>query len=302
MHPSRYTAVVRVFSIALLGSLCAVGSPGCKAEEGAEIAGGETSVQRVHHGSVLIEERFAAPEHDLLWVRAARPLQIEFAMKQGQATFAGGEAHQAVSVSSDGFVRLPAIQAGPAHDESFIEVSVDGAVLFDDLRVATLPEGAVAQLGELAASSSDAFVALSDRFAIVDEVVFADDAGWSGKRVSSEDDEGDGAGIEARGLCVRAAWGPGRVEWSISNPSSWGYSVKPETTTSLVWAASPGQDIDGIYNSSWGCGTAYKVPDSCTATVTSNGISCCCNAAMAALGHVCAWVNPGAIGWANCPL
>jgi hypothetical protein len=112
-------------------------------------------------------------------------------------------------------------------------------------------------------------------------------------------------GAQTYGICVRAAWGPGWVNWAMSNPSGSGFSVKPESTWNLVWASAPGQNCDGIYRQSWGCGSALKVPDSCTADVTTGGsVSCCCNAAMAALGHVCQWVNPGAsnIGWPNCPL
>jgi hypothetical protein len=113
--------------------------------------------------------------------------------------------------------------------------------------------------------------------------------------------------IYPRSLCLRVPWGPGWVNWEMSSPFSAGFSVKPENSSSVVAAKAPGQELDWMYHKSWGCGRAYKVPDSCTATVSSSGsISCCCNSAMMALGHVCKWINPAteppAGSWPNCPL
>lgn len=110
-------------------------------------------------------------------------------------------------------------------------------------------------------------------------------------------------GAKAQALCVRTPVWPGWVNWAMSYPSAYGFSVKPESVWPLTWAYAPGQDCDGVYNRSWGCSWSVKVPDSCTATIDSYGnISCCCNAALAQLGYVCQWVNPGAIGWPACPL
>jgi hypothetical protein len=106
--------------------------------------------------------------------------------------------------------------------------------------------------------------------------------------------------------CIRVLWGPGKVEWQHSTPGAGGqfFSVAPETTPTLVWAAAPQQDIDAIYNRFWGCGIALKIPSSCTATVTtSGGITACCNAAAAAIGHVPVWVNTYADTYfVDCPL
>lgn len=107
---------------------------------------------------------------------------------------------------------------------------------------------------------------------------------------------------EADGLCIRSPIGPGWVNWTMSNPASWGYSVKPESSGSLVWARSPGQDLDALYNRAWGCGVALKVADSCTATVGSGYIECCCNAAAAEFGHICQWVPTASHGFPSCPL
>ncbi|HYO98493.1 MAG TPA: hypothetical protein VER33_28515 [Polyangiaceae bacterium] len=135
-----------------------------------------------------------------------------------------------------------------------------------------------------------------------------------------EFDENDTAGIEMHlgtgpdaagttpkqsSVCARSPFGPGWVNWGMSNPWGAGFSVKPETSWSLIAATPPGQACDGVYRRSWGCNVALKVPDSCTASVSSTGsVSCCCNATAAALGHVCKWVNPTArdIGWPACPL
>lgn len=137
-----------------------------------------------------------------------------------------------------------------------------------------------------------------------------DDADWRGVQTdfgaSRSSASKPAKGLQNYGLCLRVAWGPGRVNWGMSNPSGVGFSIKPESSDSLVRASGSGQDCDGIYRNSWGCGTAFKVPDSCTATVTSSGsISCCCNAVAAALGHTCQWVSPGSddeSNWPRCPL
>lgn len=110
------------------------------------------------------------------------------------------------------------------------------------------------------------------------------------------------ASAQTAGLCIRKAWGPGRVEWKFDNPKGAGYSVKPETSNDLVWASGRGQDIDGVYRSSWGQ-RALKVPDSATVTFSSSSrFSVCENAAMKALGHSVEWVNPRDHGWPANPL
>ncbi|MFV0462727.1 MAG: hypothetical protein ACK5MP_05970 [Nostocoides sp.] len=96
------------------------------------------------------------------------------------------------------------------------------------------------------------------------------------------------------GLCIRAAWGPGKVEWKWSNPQAYPYywSYKPESSTSLKWASAPDDAVDAIYKRSWAKCTALKIPDSATVKVYSDApFSVCQNATMAALGHVVKWVN-----------
>jgi hypothetical protein len=152
--------------------------------------------------------------------------------------------------------------------------------------------------------------------AAVDESLATGDSDIAGVTLDENDVEGiemdlgtgpdyAGASQKQGGACIRTPFGPGWVNWGMANPSGSGFSVKPESSWSLIWATAPSQNCDGVYRRSWGCNSALKVPDSCTANVASNGsVSCCCNAALAALGYVCQWVNPSspAIGWPACPL
>ncbi len=112
----------------------------------------------------------------------------------------------------------------------------------------------------------------------------------------------EGGAAESDAVCLRTPFGPGLVNWYFYNPSSWGYSVKPESAWSLIWAAPPSQGIDGIYNRAWGS-TALKVPDSCTVDFSSpNDFTYCCNAAAWAAGYRMEWVVPGNIAWPPRPL
>lgn len=88
-------------------------------------------------------------------------------------------------------------------------------------------------------------------------------------------------------LCVRTPIGPGRVYWTMANPRGAGYSVKPEASSSLIWAQPPTQGIDGIYRSSWSDCNAVKVPDHCTVDWYSNDTyyECCNLAASQLLGR-----------------
>lgn len=115
------------------------------------------------------------------------------------------------------------------------------------------------------------------------------------------DDSGESTKV--KGVCMRTPFGPGLVKWWMSNPAGQGFSRKPESSWALTWAQAPEQDCDGIYNRRWGCGRAFKVPDSCTAVVNSyGGLDCCCNVAMAQFGIVCQWKNPVELNWPVCPL
>lgn len=116
------------------------------------------------------------------------------------------------------------------------------------------------------------------------------------------------SGMAPEGLCIRTPLGPGRVYWKMSNPQGAGYSVKPETSNSLIWGAGSSQAIDGIYRSSWGNCYAYKVPDYCTVNWYSDDhYGECCNAAAALLygrsrpADTCSSSSPES-SWPDAPL
>lgn len=127
-----------------------------------------------------------------------------------------------------------------------------------------------------------------------------------GIQITHSSTDSDIGGTTVLSLCYAPLWRPGRVVWNFSNPGQYGakYSVKPEHTTPLIWANPPQQDIDGIYRSSWGSCTAYKVPDGATATFNnSESWDICYNAAACALGVCPEWVNPCGMGdWPDNPL
>lgn len=95
-------------------------------------------------------------------------------------------------------------------------------------------------------------------------------------------------------LCIRPFWGNGKVVWNFPNPGQNGakYSVLPENGHALIWANPPEQEIDGIYRASWGSCTAFKVPDSATATFhNAEFFEVCYNAAACLAGACPKWVN-----------
>jgi hypothetical protein len=118
------------------------------------------------------------------------------------------------------------------------------------------------------------------------------------------------------GVCIRTPLKPGKVFWDFPRPREDGkYSILPEGSScpdcSLQWAAGSQQDVDGIYRCSWGCGKAFKVPDSCDLHVTNKNFSYwyCCNAAAWAAGKKLKWVNTRGSDpknkekdWPDCPL
>lgn len=254
---------------------------------------------------LLVREGAEVPARELLAMESPNA-ELRFRVASGQVRFENGSEAALGRAGSDGVIETPVIKAGPVNDESSIEIVSRGRTL-GVLRVRTLPHETWASILDVLANDPGVVVERAPAYAVVDlSMVKSSGLGLQqgfGSGAGQETKANRGGGVEPMALCVRVPWGPGWVNWGMSNPAGAGYSVKPESSGSLVWARSSGQDADGIYNRAWGCGTAFKIPDNCTATVASNGsISCCCNAAMAALGHVCRWLNPGAVGWPNCPL
>lgn len=277
----------------IIGTMCRVMTGALVlASAGTAWAGQDETTQKMRI-AVLLEEGYASPRIEV--GDAALSGMFELTIT-GNARFADAGAVEATrtTVAMAGALIVPAIKPAFIYDESFVR----GAGV-PEVRVVTLPSGGIERLAAALDASPGALLQVGRHYAVVDEARVQ--PGTAGAIVNV--DQGFGNSAQPDELCVRQAWGPGWVNWHFSNPAGAGYSVKPECCTSLVWASGSGQDCDGIYRRSWGCGTALKVPDSCTADVYGDGsISCCCNATLAALGYVCQWVNPGGIGWPNCPL
>ncbi len=202
-----------------------------------------------------------------------------------------------------GKVYLPSIKAGRDGDEGLISVLAEGKPLITDLRVASLPAGGITKLKGFISETDPAVIAMGDKFAVIDEDLWKDRPAGS----VSFTIESDGEKIEeaADGLCIRTPFGPGKVNYNGFSPWAVGkrYSYKPESSSALKKGSGSSDELDALYRYSWGCGTALKVPDSCTATVYNNGsIGSCCNAAAAALGHTLKWVNPSSHGFPRCPI
>ena len=230
--------------------------------------------------------------------------EVIFTVSGGGARFKNVERITATRTVENGLINTPDIIPGPTNDESFITVLIGGQVVLDNLRVATLPAGGIQKLLRYIPATDPSLVILGDHYAVVDENKLTDVSDETvtlfGRVPGGKKKRGDE--FTTQGLCIRTIRPPGIVKWYINNPAGAGFSYKPEGPNALVWASAPSNAIDGIYNKNWGCGIALKVPTSCTISWYSSYYSACCNAAAAAIGKVPRWVNPGSIGWENCPL
>jgi len=255
-----------------------------------------------------IEAGSDLPEQVLLELKPQDKLLARFELLEGNAKF--GSTHLSLDQLREngrvveipvrgGIVTMPPLQAGTVDDVSLVHVTVNGTILLDDLRVVTLSPGDMETLRAEIEGFSEAVLAMADTYAIIDEeklIPYLDQS------------TGETQGFEGAPCgsypCTRAPVGPGEVKWLTSNPAAEGYSVKPETGSTLVWATPPIQYIDGIYKTNWGCSLALKVPDSCTAEVSGGEIiECCCNATLYLLGYKCKAINPYLFSdWPDCPL
>ncbi len=251
--------------------------------------------------------------------------RVDMKIMKGNASFlTEGQLTQ----SSEKNDQIPEILSNGIYSESFLKIKLNKKKVI--IRIVTLPKGGIENISAYFGEYGPGIIELKQYYAIVDEskLDINDDSGISQQSSLKEDMsrfQGNGINTDNRifgsekddnipgfdkesaettDVCIRSPFGPGIVNWNIADPSGpgWKYSVKPENSTPLIWAAAPSQAIDGVYRSSWGCGYALKVPDSCTLTINDGSASSCCNAAMAQLGYVVEWVNPGSIGWVNCPL
>lgn len=204
------------------------------------------------------------------------------------------------TVAGPAAVFLPPLLAHGGQHESTLSIYLDG-VLEEVIPVRVVT---IEQFELFGYVPDEAIVEIGHTSALVDlelATEFASDEGVP-EVVLLE----DGDLIEPPGLCVRVPWGPGKAKWQSSSPGNGGqsFSYSRESDPTMEWATAPDDNIDAIYRTSWGCSKALKVPDSCTATVsTSASISTCCNAAMMALGYSATWINPSTDAYfPDCPL
>jgi len=205
----------------------------------------------------------------------------------------------------------PAIVSGSAYDESFIHVAINGETVIDNLRVATLPAGSIEKLARYISTNDPALIALSNHYAVVDEnkLTNVTDEAVTIQMTAPGSTKELGEQAATASVCIRpfTLYGPGIVKWQMNNPgrSRWGYSFLPEGLPNLKWASPPSNNIDGLYNKSWGCRTALKVPNTCTVSFNGSSYSACCNNLGLLLGYKVEWVTPGQgyeSGWPTCPL
>lgn len=292
----------RILALCAVLPLCVTISVGCSHENDAlDDVSKPPTITPIHKGTVLVEVGHISPEIDVAMIEAERTVSVSFDIRGEIASFLDGTRHMDLLVPSGSMIALPPVSIGDAFGESSITVMIGDDTVVDEIKVASIPEGGVRELKTLMAEQADVIIYSEEHVAIVDDTTIM--AGTKSFLPAPGEVATEPASATIPlDLCIRVPWGPGRVEWGFSSPSNAGYSVKPESAFNLIWAQAPGQDIDGIYKHSWGCGTALKVPDNCTATVQSNGsISCCCNA-LTSVKYVCSWVNPGSIGFPTCPL
>jgi hypothetical protein len=226
---------------------------------------------------------------------------------RGAARFAETHASRATARLRAGALELPAISAPDDVGDSYVQLVVGDQRIGQPLLVAARPKGTIAQITNFVPAGDRSYVALGADYALVDVNAYqanASDRGQAGSPQRGEDPSQAPGGSTTSGLCIRTPFGPGWVEWQWVDPWSFGYSVKPETSNSLVYGHLPSEGCDGIYNLAWGCGLALKIPDHCT-FYAGDG-SYCCNAATIPLFGVVRWVNPGSGGeateWPVCPL
>src|SRR5690606_801055 len=113
-----------------------------------------------------------------------------------------------------------------------------------DIRISTVPIGSLNELRMYISDDNKALIKMGDNFAVVDEEKWTD---MPLTTVSEEyDADGQKLNTSSFGVCIRVAWGPGKVKWNGFNPWSVGkrYSYKPENSNSLKRGSGSGNNVD----------------------------------------------------------
>ncbi|MFA5854020.1 MAG: hypothetical protein WC866_02940 [Patescibacteria group bacterium] len=98
-------------------------------------------------------------------------------------------------------------------------------------------------------------------------------------RTSQTPSEGSEGTVTQALSCGNGTSGPGIADFWSGSPGSGGqgFSFMPEWTNTLFWALNGELTADGIYRSSWGCGTALKIPNNCSVYVKQDAsLQNCC--------------------------
>ncbi len=250
--------------------------------------------------SLVIEESYTSQPQTVATINGCDTFTLDIA--SGAIRFA----NEAISLTLEACdtLTLPEIFAAPTYDEGFIKITSEQQNKAERLRVATVEVGNIATLQDILGTDQTAAV-FGKHFAFVDEDMLMESTEgiWLAMDINDENAQ---SRVVARGVCIRVPWGPGWVNWRFSNPRGAGYSVKPEdpNVKHLVWPQTPGQDLDGLYNSNWENCTSYKVTSNCTIDVHSNGYAeHCCHAGFWLAGYRPHWINPCLLDdWPNEPL
>jgi hypothetical protein len=278
---------------------------------GAEREGITTIAPSDQSNRIVFTESVKLPDQ----FKTGAPFDATFTIS-GNARFDSAQGMIAVTGANNGVITTPPIVAGPSFGESFINVVADGETAIENLRLVTLEPGGIDNLTKIIGTDDPGLIVLGDHYAVLDEGKMRETTqtvtGWvespstskRGAKTKTDSPSQDAPRTEEQisplGLCVRSPLGPGRVNWHWSSSNPWatgGWAYKPETLRVVYRADDRVNDsIDGLYRRSWGCGTAYKVPDSCTVDVYQNNTwSYCCNAAAWAAGHRVGFVNSSAL-------
>ena len=247
-------------------------------------------------------------------------MDLNFSLSGGGASFEETRGRQMTATTQSGIISTPIIRAGAVYDVDFLTVMVEGQVIIESLRVATLPIGSIQKLLEYVPTGDPALITYGDSYAVIDDSklsIETDEAVTGDEFRLQEDSEKSQRRAASRmlSLCIRPIWEwHGIIKWQISDPKGAGYSYKLEGPNELAWASAPQNYIDGIYNKRWGCNRALKIPTHCTVNWYSGSVdwysasySYCCNISGILAGKgVPRWVTPGGGGeansWVACPL
>lgn len=275
--------------------------------------------------SILIREGQISPSQLLLELDREAEIVFEFIL--GKALFVVEAEDRRIRklarfATFDSEIRLPPID--PQGSQSLLQVSVDGAPLATPFRIGIAEEATKGLALRIPALRPTILLYDWERGLIVLDPLRLDLT----KSLEPEDEtsripgDGDGPNIDfcpeemwrspglgdklPQNTCLLNVLPSGKVEWiSMNAPANVGYSVKPESLETLIWATAPSNyPIDGVYNEGWGCLRALKIPDFCTVHATGLNAGCCCGVVAITLGRECQWISTGGslTDWPDCPL